>query len=119
METPEELFQRAARSIAKAEERFDHSKAASKWEEAFLLQRYGSLATIPDVPPSAKDLFRTALEITPEDHLRMQVAFQKHVNNAVSKTINMPQTATPEDIAAIYRQAWEWGAQGHYNVSLW
>jgi ribonucleoside-diphosphate reductase alpha chain len=76
------------------------------------LQRYGSLATIPDVPPSAKDLFRTALEITPEDHLRMQVAFQKHVDNAVSKTINLPQTATPEDIATIYRQAWEWGLKG-------
>jgi ribonucleotide reductase alpha subunit len=44
-------------------------------------------------------------EITPEDHLRMQVAFQKHVDNAVSKTINLPQTATPEDIATIYRQA--------------
>ena len=42
----------------------------------------------------------------------MQVAFQKHVDNAVSTTINLPQTATPEDIAAIYRQAWEWGLKG-------
>jgi ribonucleotide reductase alpha subunit len=151
IETSEELFQRVARSIAKAEEQFDNSKATGQWEEDFLemlvhldflpnsptlieldplfphharqqgfyserliqdLQRYGALATIPDVPPSAKDLFRTALEITPEHHLRMQVAFQKHVDNAVSKTINLPQTATPEDIATIYRQAWEWGLKG-------
>jgi ribonucleoside-diphosphate reductase alpha chain len=68
--------------------------------------------TRPPTMKSAKHLFHTALEITPEDHLRMQVAFQKHVDDAVSKTINLPQTATPEDIATIYRQAWEWGLKG-------
>jgi ribonucleoside-diphosphate reductase alpha chain len=91
-----------------------HARQQGYYSERFVrdLRRYGSLATIPDVPPSAKDLFRTALEIAPEDHLRMQVAFQKHVNNAASKTINLPQTATPEDIATIYRRAWEWGLKG-------
>lgn len=60
----------------------------------------------------AQELFKTALEITPEDHLRMQATFQKHVDNAVSKTINLPHTATAEDITAIYQRAWEWGLQG-------
>jgi ribonucleoside-diphosphate reductase alpha chain len=76
------------------------------------LQRRGSLAAIADVPQPAKELFRTALEIAPEDHLRIQAAFQKHADNAVSKTINLPQTAAPEDVGAIYRRAWEAGLKG-------
>ncbi|MDH3604616.1 MAG: hypothetical protein OEU26_33840 [Candidatus Tectomicrobia bacterium] len=72
----------------------------------------GALADMAQVPESAKALFRTALELAPEDHLRMQAAFQRHVDNAVSKTVNLPHAATVEDVAAIYRQAWEWGLKG-------
>lgn len=76
------------------------------------LHRKGSLTQLADVPPAAKRLFQTALEITPQDHLRIQAAFQKYVDNAVSKTINLPQDATAGDIAAIYRQAWELNLKG-------
>jgi ribonucleoside-diphosphate reductase alpha chain len=76
------------------------------------LEERGSLTGLPNVPTSAQALFPTALEIEPEAHLRIQAAFQKHVDNAVSKTINLPQSATPADIAAIYRQAWEMGLKG-------
>jgi ribonucleoside-diphosphate reductase alpha chain len=72
----------------------------------------GSLSGIDGVPPEARELFRTALEISPEDHLRIQAAFQRHVDNAVSKTVNLPQTATPEDVATIYRRAWELALKG-------
>jgi ribonucleoside-diphosphate reductase alpha chain len=76
------------------------------------LYRQGSLAGLAEAPAAAKDLFKTALEIAPVDHLRIQAAFQKHVENAVSKTINLPHTATAEDIAAVYQQAWECQLKG-------
>ncbi|MCS7167411.1 MAG: adenosylcobalamin-dependent ribonucleoside-diphosphate reductase [Gemmatales bacterium] len=66
----------------------------------------------PPLPESVYQLFRTALELTPQEHLRIQIAFQKYVDNAVSKTINLPHSATPQDIAEIYRTAYESGLKG-------
>jgi ribonucleoside-diphosphate reductase alpha chain len=76
-----------------------------------LLQR-GSLADVSGVSEVTRSLFRTALEIPPEAHLRIQAAFQRHVDNAVSKTINLPASATAESITDIYRRAWELGLKG-------
>jgi ribonucleoside-diphosphate reductase alpha chain len=73
---------------------------------------HGSLADLDAVPRATKDLFRTALEIAPEDHLRIQAAFQQHTDNAVAKTINMPQSATVQEVAAVYRRAWELWLKG-------
>jgi ribonucleoside-diphosphate reductase alpha chain len=64
------------------------------------------------IPDDMKDLFRTAPEISPEHHVRMQAAFQKHVDNAVSKTVNLPENATPDDIARIYELARSLGCKG-------
>lgn len=72
----------------------------------------GTLAGVPGIPPDVRELFRTALEIEPEHHLLLQAAFQKHVDNAVSKTINLPHATTPDEIAAIYRRAWALGLKG-------
>lgn len=63
-------------------------------------------------PAVFQDLFQTALELDPEKHLAVQAAFQKHVDNAVSKTINLPETASPREVAEIYRRAWELGLKG-------
>ena len=57
-------------------------------------------------------LFATALEISPEKHVRVQAAFQKHVDNAVSKTINLPKEASPRDVAQAYVLAHQLGCKG-------
>ena len=59
-----------------------------------------------------RQLFITALEISPEQHVRVQAAFQRHVDNAVSKTINLPSEASPSDVAAAYRLAYSLGCKG-------
>ncbi len=70
------------------------------------------LNDIDGVPEEARRLFVTAHEITPEWHVKMQAAFQKSTNNAVSKTINFPQEATREDVRNAYMLAYDEGLKG-------
>jgi ribonucleoside-diphosphate reductase alpha chain len=72
----------------------------------------GSLAQVASVPAELKRLFVTALEIPPERHIQIQAAFQRHVDNSVSKTINLPHDATPAAVAQAYWRAWELGLKG-------
>ena len=70
------------------------------------------LRDIDGIPDRIKRLFVTAHEISPEWHVRMQAAFQKSTHNAVSKTVNFPREATREDIANVYKMAYEEGLKG-------
>jgi ribonucleoside-diphosphate reductase alpha chain len=72
----------------------------------------GTCQNIEDLPKSIKDVFVVSSDITAEEHVRMQAALQAFVDNSLSKTINFPPTATPEDIADAYLLAWELGCKG-------
>src|SRR5262249_15422153 len=72
----------------------------------------GSLPGIERIPLEARRLFITAQEIAPDWHVRMQAAFQRHIDAAVSKTINFSASATVDDIKAAYTLAWELGCKG-------
>jgi ribonucleoside-diphosphate reductase alpha chain len=76
------------------------------------VERSGTLAGVAGVPEALRRLFVTALELAPAQHLRIQRAFQRHADNAVAKTINLPESATRADVAAIYREAWTIGLKG-------
>lgn len=72
----------------------------------------GSCQGVDGIPAEISRIFKGAQEIPPEDHILMQAEVQKHVDNAVSKTINLPKTATTEDIEKCYRMAYELGLKG-------
>ncbi len=76
------------------------------------IARTGTLADRTEVPSEVRRAWVTALQIAPEWHLRMQAAFQEHCDGAVSKTVNLPQDATVDDVLGIYLSAWRSGVKG-------
>lgn len=92
----------------------DHLKTHHLYSEEMMNRviKEGVAKNIRELPLAVKNIFKTALDISPSWHLRHQLAFQHFTDNAVSKTINLPETATRENIADIYRSAWENKAKG-------
>ena len=73
---------------------------------------HGTIRDIIEVPEDVRSTFGTAHEIHPDWHVKMQAAFQKYTDNAVSKTINLPHDASVEDIKNAYILAWNTGCMG-------
>ncbi len=72
----------------------------------------GTCQDITAIPDEIKDVFVVSQDISATDHVRMQAALQAFVDNSLSKTINFPHSATPEDVATAYQLAWELGCKG-------
>jgi ribonucleoside-diphosphate reductase alpha chain len=90
------------------------AKATGLYSDALKeeIARRGTLHGIPGVPEEAGRVFKTSHEIGYEWHVRHQAAFQRYTDNGVSKTINLPNDATEDDVAAAYKLAWELGCLG-------
>jgi ribonucleoside-diphosphate reductase alpha chain len=76
------------------------------------IAKTGSVQKIDKIPEDVRKIFVTALDISPEWHVRMQAAFQKYTDNAVSKTVNMPYEATVEDVRNVFELAWKLKCKG-------
>ncbi|MEZ0576769.1 vitamin B12-dependent ribonucleotide reductase [Halodesulfovibrio aestuarii] len=76
------------------------------------ITKKGTIADIDYLPEDLRRVFVTAMDIEAEFHLKMQAAFQKYTDNAVSKTVNVPKEATVDDIRSIYWMAYEHGCKG-------
>ncbi len=76
------------------------------------IAKHGSVKDNEEVPTWVQRIFSTAHDITPEWHVKMQAAFQKFTDNAVSKTVNFPNKATTDDVERVYMLAYHSGCKG-------
>ena len=94
---------------------FEKALLAAHCHSPKLMERVaekGSIAAIDHLPEEIRSVYVTAMDIAPEWHLRMQAAFQRYTDNAVSKTVNLPNSATVDDIRGVYQMAYERGCKG-------
>jgi ribonucleoside-diphosphate reductase alpha chain len=96
------------------EEFLETAKQRGFYNEQLLMRIIAgeSIQRMGDVPDDVKRVFVTAFDIAPEWHVRMQAAFQRHTDNAVSKTINFPPQATIEDVRRAFLLAYQEGVKG-------
>ncbi|HSQ43605.1 MAG TPA: adenosylcobalamin-dependent ribonucleoside-diphosphate reductase [Ginsengibacter sp.] len=92
----------------------DYLKKNKLYSEGLMdeVKETGYLQHIKQIPTATKNLFKTALEISPDWHLKHQAVFQRYIDNAVSKTINLAETASVSDISEIYLNAWKQKTKG-------
>jgi len=76
------------------------------------IAKSGSIQNISEVPSDIRRIFVTALDIAPEWHVKMQAAFQKYTDNAVAKTVNLPNEATLEDVRRVFLLAYRLKCKG-------
>jgi ribonucleoside-diphosphate reductase alpha chain len=72
----------------------------------------GTCQDVPEVPEEIRQVFVVSSDVSPQEHVRMQAALQAFVDNSLSKTANFPAGSTEEDVAVVYKLAWELGCKG-------
>ena len=77
-----------------------------------IIDNHGSIQEINEIPINLKETFKVAHDIHWKAHIKMQAAFQKYTDNAITKTINMPSNATPQDVKEAYIMSWKLGCKG-------
>ncbi len=89
-------------------------KKAGTYSEALMekIARHGSVQDMDEIPEEIRRVFVTSMDVSPTSHIAIQAAFQRHTDNAVSKTINFPESATQDDIKESYILAWKQGLKG-------
>lgn len=89
-------------------------EAAGKYSDALMekIAECGSVQGLDEVPEDLKKIFVTSMDVSPEDHIAIQAAFQRDIDNAVSKTINFSDKATKDSIRSAYLLAWNQGLKG-------
>jgi len=94
---------------------FEETARSEEFYSTELMQQLAEgkkLKDVEDIPEWVKDTFVVSHDITPEWHVRMQAAFQKYTDSAVSKTVNLPHEATIDDVAQVYMLAYKLGLKG-------
>jgi len=76
------------------------------------IAKKGSIKDFPEIPKAVREVFATAHDVSPEYHVRMQAAFQKNTDNAVSKTVNLPHSATKDDVRSVFELAYKTNCKG-------
>ncbi|TWH47896.1 vitamin B12-dependent ribonucleotide reductase [Sporomusa sp. KB1] len=77
-----------------------------------IIAKKGTIKGLTEIPEYLQDVFVTAHDISPEWHVKMQAAFQKYTDNAVSKTVNLSSKATRQDVADVFNLAYQTGCKG-------
>lgn len=102
-------------TLTEVHPRFEEVARREGFYSDALIERIARLGRIGDdaeVPKRWRAVFQTAHEVSPEGHVRIQAAFQRHTENAVSKTVNLAHDATPDDVERVFRLAFELGCKG-------
>ena len=110
-----EVAESLGRSLVEVNPLFESIALKEGFYEEELMKniaRKTSIQDVGEIPERTRKVFVVAHDINAEWHVRMQAAFQKHVDNAVSKTINFPNKATPDDIDKAYWLAYKLGCKG-------